>query len=605
MTEQEEFEFRHRLESESSPSSPKVDPTEGMTDWEMRKAGIGKSFYDLARGAGQLVGAVSYQDAKDAREMDAPLVQGRPREVVRKQKVLSSENPNQPARISYQDKGTKFLAGPGAEGVALGNIATSLPLMMAPGANTVLGAGLYGGAYGAMQPGENLGEKIANTGLSAGLSAGVTGAARAIPAAYKALVSPFTQGGQERIALDTIGRFAKDKNALGNASVNELVPGSKPTLAEVTGDPGIAQLQRSAQAASPETANLLAENKTARIQARKDALLQMGDATDKEFFEAAREQTANRLYGKAFAEPIDPKLAREVAPDIKELLARPSIQAAQDEAIRLAKESGTLLKKSDMKGGSVEGLHYMKMSLDDMISAAKRAGNNNEVRILMGTKDKLMGVMQKVSPKYAEALAEFQAGSKPINQIEVTNYLYDKLVPALTDLGAERLTPSAFAKALKEGDSMAQKATGFRGAKLKDILTTDQQTTLVNLGLDLGREAKALEAGKVPGSPTAQYLSGRNALRQMLGPMGLPEGWGEKLVADTLAGRAISAVAQPAENAVQNKLGQFLVNPAEAQAAAGRLSASNARMVPLSEISRRALPIGAVGGSSAYRSQQQ
>jgi hypothetical protein len=151
---------------------------------------------------------------------------------------------------------------------------------------------------------------------------------------------------------------------------------------------------------------------------------------------------------------------------------------------------------------------------------------------------------------------------------------------------------------------MAQKATGFKGAKLADILSTDQQKVLVNLGLDLGREAKALEAGKVTGSPTAQYLSGRNALRQMLGPMGLPEGWGEKLIADTLAGRAISAVAKPAENAVQNKLGQFLVNPADAQAASARLATRNARMVPLSEISRRALPVAAVGGGSAYRTEQ-
>jgi hypothetical protein len=602
----EELKALRRLaELEAKAGGKKPDPTEGMSDFDLLRAGTGKAFYDLARGAGQWVGAVSREEVRESRERDAPLLKaGEHEKVIRKQKVLTDTDPSKAARMTYQGTETRMVPGPGGAGVALGNIGLALPLAFAPGANTVLGSGLYGAGYGALQPSESTGETAGNIALSGIGSAAITGAVKAGPALYKAMVSPFTRGGQERIALDTISRFAKDKDALSKATVNELVPGSKPTLAEITGDPGIAQLQRAAQAASPETASLMAQSRTARVQARKDALLSMGDATDKEFFEIARETAAQRLYGDAFKTPIDPAKAKQLAPDVKELLARPSIQKARDEALRLAKESGTILKASDMKGGSLEGLHYMKMAVDDMISVAKRAGNDNEVRVLMGTKDKLIGVMQQISPKYATAMAEYQAASKPINQIQVTNYLYDKLVPALSDLGAERLSPQAFAKALKDGDEMAKKATGFSGAKLADILTTEQMNLLTNLGLDLGREAAAVARAAVPGSPTAQYLSGRNAIREILGPLGLPQGWGEKVIADTIGGRALSAIAKPAENAVQSRLGNFLVNPAEAQAAAQRLTASNKRLVPLSELSRYALPPLSIGGSVYARQKE-
>jgi hypothetical protein len=572
------------------------DPTEGMTTGEKVRAGIGKAFYDVARGAGQLVGLVSADDIRESRRLDQPLLES----------GMTSAPPIEGGRLGVHraERPRRTAMGPGGGGVAIGNIAIAAPLALAPGANTVLGAGLYGAGYGAIQPAESGMERLENITQSGLGSAGITATARALPASYKATVSPFTKGGQERISLDTISRFAKDPNALKNASITELVPGSKPTLAEVTGDPGIAQLQRAAQAASPETASLLAESKTTRLEARKNALLSVaGQAGEKEAMEAVRDSAAQRLYSKAWKTPIDTKVAKSLQPEVKELLARPSIREAQKQALNLAKEEGEVLTQKDLNGGSVKGLHYTKKALDDQISAAKRAGNDNEARLLMGTRDKFLDVVDELSPAYKKARAEYQTASRPINRMEIGRYLYDKLIPALTDLGAERATPAAFARALKEGDEMAKRATGFKGAKLRDILTTDEVKLLVSLGADLGREAKALEMGRVPGSPTAQYLSGRNALRQMMGPLGLPQSWAEKLFADTIAGRAISAAAAPAENALQAKLGQFLADPAQAQAAASKFAKRDAKLMPLSEVGRYALPPLSVGGS-AYAAQQ-
>lgn len=546
-------------------------PTVGMGPLSRGVAAYAGAVPRAARSIGNMVGLVSDEENKSANELDKPL-----RETTA-----------------------------GKVGDFLGNTAMAAPLAMAPGANTILGSAGYGAAFGLTQPADTTMDRIKNVVLGGAGAGAVTGAVKGIPAIWNAMGAPFTKGGQEKIALDAIGRFAQDKGALSKVrGSGELIPGSTPTLAEVTGDPGIAQLQRSATAASPETASLMANNKTARMQARKDALGGIsGTHDDRQFFEAARDATAQRLYGDAFKTPITPKRMEAVSGDIQDLLSRPSIQSAKADALKLAKEAGDVVSPEDLEGGSLQGLHYMKLAIDGQISAAKQQGNNNLARLLVGTQDKLVGVMQKISPKYASAMAQYQADSKPINQMEIGKYLYEKLVPSLSDLGAERITPSQYAKALSEGDEMARKATGFKGAKLADILTTDQMNTLINLGVDLGREAGATARGMVPGSQTAQYLAGSNAMRQIMGPVGMPQSWGESLLAKTIGGRAISAVASPVENKVQQTLGRFLVSPTEAQAAQQALSQRNMRMLPLSRVQDALLPPVSITAGSAYANQ--
>jgi len=564
------------------------DPTIGMSSFQRGVAGYGKAGADLVRGTGHLIRDVAELVPGGERAANAV---GLPTS----EDIAAAKTRDEPLM--------RTLAG--QIGNVTGNIAAAVPTAFIPGANTVAGAGLIGAGYGALQPAAGWLERGQNVIESAGMSAGITGAVRALPAAYRALVSPFREKGQEDIALSTLMRFAKDPNAVRTAAPSELIPGSKASLAEVTGDPGIAQLQRAAQAKSPEVATLFSDAHTARLQARKDALLSIsGDYDDRAFFEAARDQTARRLYGNAFKAPIDPKAAQAVQPAVEELLARPSIVDAKAQALRLAKEEGDVLGAADLEGGSIKGLHYMKRAVDDQIGAAKRAGDNNLARLLMGTKDKLVGVMQKLSPKYAQAMAEYQDASRPINTMDVGRYLYDKLIPAASDVGAERQTPQKFLAALKEGDKMAAKATGFKGAKLADILSTDQLNTVISLAKDVGREIGAVERAKVPGSPTAQYLSGANLLRQVMGPLGLPESWVEKTIGETLASWGSKFPFNVAEGKIQSKLGEMLVDPAAAKAVADRQASSFSAKLPVSELMRRTLPPAAIGVSSSYGAQQ-
>ena len=564
------------------------DPTSGMNWFQKAVAGYGKAGADIVRGTGKLV--------RDVGE----LVPGGEHVAT----AIGLPTTESLATAKAQDEPLmRSLAG--HIGNVAGNVAAAVPTAFIPGANTVAGAGLIGAGYGAIQPAEGWAERGQNTALSALVSGGITGAVRAAPALYKALVSPFTRSGQEDIALSTLMRSAKDAGTIKTAPIEEFVPGSKPSLAEVTGDPGIAQLQRAAQAKIPDVANLFSDAHTARLQARKDALLSIsGDYDDRAFFEAARDQAARRLYGAAFKAPIDPKAVQAVQPEVEELLTRPSIIDAKAQALRLAKEEGDVLNPADLDGGSIKGLHYVKRAVDDQIGAAKRAGDNNLARLLMGTKDKLVGVMQKLSPKYAQAMAEYQDASKPINTMDIGRYLYDKLIPAASDVGAERQTPQKFIAALKEGDKMAAKATGFKGAKLADILSTDQLNAVIGVAKDLGREIGSIERAKVPGSPTAQYLAGANLLRQIIGPLGLPESWVEKTIGQTLASWGTKFPFNVAEEKIQGKLGEMLVNPDAAKAALSRQGQSLSARLPLNELIKRTLPPVAVGAASSYVGQQ-
>ena len=65
-------------------------------------------------------------------------------------------------------------------------------------------------------------------------------------------------------------------------------------------------------------------------------------------------------------------------------------------------------------------LHSVKMSLDDMIERAKRAGDNNLSRELYEVKENILGVLDDSSPAYRRAREEFANSSMPINEFDMS-----------------------------------------------------------------------------------------------------------------------------------------------------------------------------------------
>lgn len=121
--------------------SKPVDPSQSMSGTQKFLSGTGKSFVDVGRGAGQIVGAVPQAAVDEAKKLDKPLMQ----------------------------------TGAGIAGNIAGNAALFAPTAMIPGANTYTGAALLGAGAGALQPVATGDSRALNTGFGAG--AGVAGQA--------------------------------------------------------------------------------------------------------------------------------------------------------------------------------------------------------------------------------------------------------------------------------------------------------------------------------------------------------------------------------------------------------------------------------------------
>jgi len=507
---------------------PQMDPTEGMSGYEKFAAGMGKALTDLGLGTKQLLGMASKEEVEEKRRIDAALMK----------------------------------TGAGMAGNIVGGVGAMAPLAIIPGAATIPGAALSGAALGAIEPRGEKDSLANNVMFGAALSAAVPAAVAGYKGA-KSLVEPFYQGGRDKIASRTLQRFGGDDvgQKVANAA-GELIPGSKPSLAEATQDAGLATLQRSAVSSDPMLAKALAERELQNNAARVQALRSLGGEPGRlEFFEASRAGTAKELYEKALAEA--PESTSWIKGEITQLMKRPAFTEALKEAQTYAANEGLRLGKAGkfLEQDSTRILHYTKMALDDMIAGAppkKQAG-------LIATRDKVVSLLESkdFSPSYREARDTFKNMSRPINQMQIGKEIERRALNNVDDaLGNPTLTPARFANVLKSGEDVAAKATGRKQA-LDKVLDPEQVDLLESLRKDLSRLDVARTAGKPMGSPTAQYLSSQNLLQQMAGPLGMPASWAESTLLRS-AVRPLDFAMKRAEPDVQAALAKALLDPNEA-----------------------------------------
>jgi hypothetical protein len=511
-----------------------ADPTDGMSGLDKFRAGAGKAFADLGRGVGQMVGLTDRQDVAESRRLDAPLMN----------------------------------TGAGLGGNIAGNVAALLPTAMIPGANTYTGAAAIGAATGALQPSTSTGETLRNTALGGFAAPATLGAVRGGQALYqgaRGLVEPLTQAGQERIAADVLRRSATDpaRAAQMAAQGRELVPSSRPTLGQVAQDPGLAQLERTILN-NPEYAGALqqrmGDQKLARLSAIKD-VAGRGDYYDD--IVKGRSIFAAEDYSKALNQGVDPQMAKAMAPQIQSLMERPSIQAAQKDAIRLAKENGVALTDTN----SLQGLDWVKKALDNKISMAASPGSSigkEDLRALVQTKNDLMATLEQIAPAYKEANQNYAAMSRQINSSEVAQSLLDKLnKPGSRYMqpGTAREMGDAYSDALAKSFDSVKKATGME-KDITQVMSKQDIQALENVARDLGRKSFAQEAGKATGSNTAQNLASQNMLRRMLGPTGLPESWAESTMLQSLLSPVqMGSKLTGADKKIMDRIAMSLLDP--------------------------------------------
>lgn len=468
-------------------------------------------------------------------------------------------------------------AAPGSTtGRVLGGAALLAPTAFIPGANTLLGSSLIGAGTGAATTEGDAADRLTSglLGAGGGLAGNLLG--RAIPATWgaaKGLLAPFMEKGRERIAGRTIQRFATDPAALAAAKGGPSITGAVPTLAEATRDPGIATLQRVVQTMDPDAAASFLARSEANNAARVGTLTELaGSGGQREFFDAARNTAAQDLYGKAFATDAKASLTPGLKGEITKLLKRPDIQEARKAAMKLAANSGE--KLSD---GSIKGMHFMKLALDDMIDGAGAKGIGAAQKAsLISNRDRLVGLIENLAPDYAQARTTYAAMSKPLNQMDVAQRLLDSTRSASADLAGNRSFQAAsYARALNNEESLLKSATGRKSlGSLEDVLDPDQLAKVRAVQSELDTVAGLDKAAGGPGSQTAKMLASQNLIKQVAGPLGMPESWVGSVAAQT-AQRPVQFVLQAAEPRIHAAVAKGLLDPAEAKRLVAMASAAD------------------------------
>lgn len=498
-------------------------------------SGVGQAMTNLARGVGQAFGAVSREDVKDSRALDA---------------------------------GLSSTTG-GKVGNVVGNVAGMLPAALIPGANAYAGAAGIGALTGALQPSESTGETLTNTAI--GAAAGPAGImlGRGVGATWnagKALVEPFTKAGQEKVAARTLQQFASNpqKAAAALKGGGEIVPGSVPTMAQASGDSGLAQLER-ALASLPTTGKRLADQ-MAEQRAARLAAVQKVAGTDSYYdaIKAGIKTFAKEDYDKAIAAGFDPKALAMYKGQLDALLSRPSIKAAQSTARELAEEAGDDLTSL----GSVKGLDYLVKALDNNISAATGAGSSigkAKLDALLSTKRELQDLIGKVAPAYAEARGNFAQMVKQRNAMDVARDVLSRMQSPLGRYGAStNELRHEYARALEGATASVKKATGM-DMPLAKVMPQADIDALEAVAKDMARATTAENMGRAVGSNTAQNLAAQNLLRRTIGPIGMPEKWAESNVLQgLLAPYTGIAKLGGAEAAVQERLARAAMDPRDA-----------------------------------------
>ncbi len=554
-----------RMAMPEGARKPAFDPTQYMTGYEKFMAGVGKAFYDVGRGVGNVVtdmapGAAKYgfstrADTDQAKAIDAPLMK----------------------------------TGAGLAGNIAGNVAAFAPLAMIPGAASVGGGALMGAATSALQPVGTNDSRTGNAAMGAMFGAALPVAMRGVKTVGAALIDPFTKAGTNRIVGGLLNRTASNPGAVASQLETgaAATPGFNPTVGQLAGDDGLAGLQRTAEAIDPRGFDGVRKTQASALA---DALRGIaGTPEARAALESARDGAVNPLYAAAKNSTIPSDPAFEA------LMQRPSMQAAASQAGNLAQEQGRNFVLSqnaptrtvatgllDAAGNpltrstpavpasySGQALHDLKMGLDMAIGSpipGAQGMQGAQRNAALDTKTAYLDWLAGKSPEYAQAKNTYAAMSQPLNQMDVGQALYNKFVPALAEFTDTpfKIRPDAYATALRNGDQIARTATGLKSATLEGIMSPEQMQTLRGVGSDAAMRAQMDAAGRGVGSDTIQKLSMSNIAAQSGVPnwvtsmARVPGGW----VKD-----AGSFIYKGADERIKNQLAYLLQNPKEAAAA--------------------------------------
>lgn len=510
-------------------------------------------------------------------------------------------------------RGTPAIAGAAPAMQAAGNFVSGNSGLLSRMANL----GIQGGAGAALLSGASDTPLAEQVGTGAALGAAIPGAARLLTGTKnvaQSVINPFTEGGRQRMAEKLIGEEARaaqkgagafpagtevpqvnpaltqsappigpgfsPEDALTTAArggrtaanFDEIIPGSRPTLAQATGNAGIAALERAAISRAPNAFNELQQSNNA---ARMDFFNGLrGNTQTLEQAIAQREETAIPMLKEALA-GARPANANPVVAEIDSILAGPDGKRG---AVRSA--LGNVKQNIHDASGNLETdvaqLYGVRKSINDQLErvAGKDQSEAQQAsKELLQVKSALDSAIEQAAPGFKGYIKQYAELSKPVAS---QKYLQEL---DLTDQTSSALTLNNVKKAL----GRIEKARKGPGASEAKDLSDDQLNGLKALHADLQREANSAK-GMARGSNTFQNLATNQLIEAMGGGtvagavtpaaigtglgylMGGPGGAALGGVAGSAVGNAVGGAVRARAPDVEAKLINLLLNPNGAQA---------------------------------------
>jgi hypothetical protein len=383
-----------------------------------------------------------------------------------------------------------------------GAVASPLNRLLSPAAQSTSLPGRVGVAssQGAVQagltPSDSSGvEKLAEMGGGAALGALFPVAGQIVSNAKKLggeIINPLTAAGRDRVIRQKINELIPEnlrpQFAKTLQDAQEIVPGSKPTVAEALADipESTAVAARQARLSGVEEAGISAKfaARKAEQEAARAAALAV-DETAVPMYEALRSANAANNYGTAFAQSV------KVTPKLAVMMRdNPFLVTAAKTATEKAE---AFTANRGQQPSLTQFLHWTKQSLDDRIQSADT--DPSLKASLTETKKNLVNWVKTNNPEYEKARKEFAKASKPINEMQIGRYLSEKLRSPLDD--KERA--GAFALAIQQAPLTIKKASSGEAVatNLSDVVSPKQVAVINNVLADIKRTAAASSNAKL------------------------------------------------------------------------------------------------------------
>ncbi len=416
---------------------------------------------------------------------------------------------------------------------------------------------------------------------------------------------------QRLAAADALNRAAAGGRIASN--FNEIIPGSQPTLAQATGNAGVAALERAAMSRQP---NAFAERQLQNYAARNAYMSEIkGTPETLAAAVAARDAQALPHLRDALAN-ARPANANPVVEEINSILAGRAGQ--RDDVVRALTRVKDKLELPNQNGVAqgletrVEQLYGIRQSINDQLATV--SGRDNSAaqlasRELIQVRDKLDEQIQKAAPGFKEFLGAYSTLSRPVDAQRYLQAL------DLTDQTSQRITLSKVKSALNR----IEKQRSAPGANEAKSISDEQLAMLRNLQADLQREANS-SRGMAIGSNTFQNFATNQLIDTMLpgklgavapvtpgaagGALGYALGGNIGAGIGAIGGQQAAGIASRAMNAqgpeIEARLIDYLLNPRGAEVlrqASRDPSAANLLL-------RRAAPVAPSGTTTGGQSNR-